>query len=176
MIGMALFLLSNRRMKYRGRIICIPFLFLVACGESDSAPSNTDSATILLVTELTSSVLLGTDIIDCTLDSGSTTKCHELVFSMAIPFEDGPYCPETMDDIGGLGIYDGDTNPGFQVMKRDLWEAMETDGYDIVDDAGNVRIIDGAGGCPAKTGGHSALRSRSIRRSRRPIRFRWFQS
>jgi len=71
--------------------------------------------------------------------------CHRLVFP-SNPTANGPYCPETIDDVGGLGIYDGETNPGFQVMQRALWEAMEADGYDIVDDEGNVRTADpGAG-------------------------------
>ncbi len=84
----------------------------------------------------------------CTLDDGSTTTCYELVFSGTNPTGDGPYCPPTIDDIGGLGIYDGETNPGLQVMKRDLWEAMEADGWDIVDDMGNINLVDEIGGSP----------------------------
>jgi len=52
------------------------------------------------------------------------------------------------------GIYDGDTNPGFQVLKRSLWEAMEADGFDIVDADGNITIVDpGAGGGGPGAGG-----------------------
>lgn len=89
--------------------------------------------------------LMDATLVDCTLTDGTTTTCHQLTFA-ANPTPNGPYCPATIDDIGGLGIYDGETNPGFQVMKRSLWEAMEADGYDIVDDEGNVRVVDpGAG-------------------------------
>ncbi len=74
----------------------------------------------------------------CTLDNGSQTQCWQLTFAN---YQDstGPFCPATINDIGGVGIYDGPTNPGFQVLKDTLWNAMEADGYYIVDDEGNVR-------------------------------------
>lgn len=34
------------------------------------------------------------------------------MFSADTPFDDGPYCPETIDDTGGIGVYDGETSPG----------------------------------------------------------------
>lgn len=92
-----------------------------------------------------SSSLISFDIVNCTLENGTSTTCYQIVFS-SNPVANGPYCPATIDDIGGVGVYDGATNPGFQVMKRALWEAMEADGYDIVDDNGNINIEDpGAG-------------------------------
>lgn len=86
-------------------------------------------------------VLTSSREVECPLETGASTRCLELVFSADIPFDDGPYCPTTIDEVGGLGVYDGDTNAGFQVMERDLWESMEADGFDIVDEAGNVRVI-----------------------------------
>lgn len=87
-------------------------------------------------------------LIQVTMSDGSTGEAYQLVFK-SNPVPDGPYCPETIDDIGGVGIYDGQTNPGFQVMKATLWNAMEADGYDIVDENGNIRISDpGAGTGP----------------------------
>ncbi|MEM1319606.1 MAG: YHYH protein [Bacteroidota bacterium] len=88
-----------------------------------------------------SSALISFKTVNCTLEDGSSTTCYEMVFR-SNPVEDGPYCPQTIDDIGGVGIYDGATNPGFQVMKRSLWEAMEADGYDLVDADGNITIVD----------------------------------
>lgn len=127
-----------------------------ACGSdtksSDSEPTEADTDTdtdsdtdsdSVLVGSLRTDALLGTDTVSCTLEDGSTSTCHKLTFSSDVPFEIGPFCPETIDDIGGVGVYDGATNPGFQVMKRSLWESMEADGYDIVDEDGNIRIIDG---------------------------------
>ncbi|NVB37649.1 YHYH protein [Pseudenhygromyxa sp. WMMC2535] len=82
--------------------------------------------------------------VDCQLDDGSTTQCYQLSFSN-YQGSSGPFCPPTIDDIGGVGIYDGPTNPGFQVLKDTLWNAMEADGYDIVDDEGNVTVNGGGG-------------------------------
>ncbi|WP_258105131.1 YHYH protein [Marinoscillum sp. MHG1-6] len=89
-----------------------------------------------------SSFAVTAKVVDCTLDNGSTTQCYELTFiSNPVP-DDGPFCPATTSDVGGLGIYDGNTNAGFQVMKASLFEAMEADGYDIIDVGGNIRMSD----------------------------------
>jgi hypothetical protein len=85
-------------------------------------------------------------LVDCVLENGSSTQCYELTFISNPVNDDGPFCPATLDDIGGMGIYDGTTNPGFQVMKRSLFESMENDGYDIVAMAGNIRVSDFSGG------------------------------
>lgn len=92
-----------------------------------------------------SASLVSFTTVSCNLENGSSTTCYRIVFN-SNPVANGPYCPATIDDIGGIGIYDGATNPGFQILKRTLWEAMENDGYDIVDDNGNINIEDpGAG-------------------------------
>ncbi|WP_233268508.1 YHYH protein [Cellulophaga sp. L1A9] len=91
--------------------------------------------------------LLSYNKVACTLEDGTTGDCYELVFS-SNPVEDGPYCPETIEDIGGLGTYDGATNPGFQVLRASLFHAMEADGYDIIDDKGNIRMDDFNSGRP----------------------------
>lgn len=77
-------------------------------------------------------------LVSCELDNGSTTDCYQISFDNNLD-STGPFCPDTVDDIGGVGIYDGETHPGFQVLERELWEAMEQDGWDILDDDGNVR-------------------------------------
>ena len=92
-----------------------------------------------------SNLLEEVSLVEATLTDGTTAQCYKLVFK-SNPVADGPYCPETIDDIGGVGIYDGATNPGFQVMKAALWNAMEADGYDIVDADGNINISDPASG------------------------------
>ncbi len=89
-----------------------------------------------------SSFTVEAKLIDCTLENGSTTKCYEMTFKANPVPDDGPFCPATINDIGGLGIYDGQTNPGFQVMKKELFQAMEADGYDIIDQNGNIRKSD----------------------------------
>ncbi|WLQ14213.1 YHYH protein [Hahella aquimaris] len=76
----------------------------------------------------------------CELKNGYQSLCYKLKVK-SNPVENGPYCPETINDIGGVYPYDGATNPGLRVLKRDLFEDMEADGYDIVDDDGNIRFI-----------------------------------
>ena len=102
-----------------------------------------------------SAALVSFTTVNCTLENGSATTCYEMVFT-SNPVENGPYCPSIIDEIGGVGIYDGNTNPGFQVLKRSLWEAMEADGFDIVDEEGNITIVDpsagGVGGGPPAGG------------------------
>ena len=113
-----------------------------------ATPTAVDSTPIpeggtILKPELLGPNLLGATLTTCTLADGSQSTCWELLFG-ANPIDEGPYCPDTIDDIGGLGAYDGQTNPGFQAMKADLWNAMEADGYDIVDPNGNIRVADPA--------------------------------
>lgn len=119
---------------------------LSACGDGTS---NTTSTTSDASTHIFKESLMDTShlIGSVTLESnvafadGTTGEAYKLIFS-SNPVANGPYCPQTINDIGGVGIYDGNTNPGFQVMKKTLWDSMEADGYDIVDDNGNVSITD----------------------------------
>ncbi|MCX4027739.1 YHYH protein [Endozoicomonas sp. SM1973] len=78
-------------------------------------------------------------LVNCTLENNQEALCFELSVK-SNPIKDGPYCPKTINDVGGIYIYDGKTNPGLRVLKRDLFEDMEKDGYDIVDDQGNIRF------------------------------------
>lgn len=119
-------------------------------GTDDGTDSSGDGiASVDLFTTVQSS-----SEVSCTLTDGTATTCLELRFAAGAPSGEGPYCPEHIDDIGGLGAYDGATNPGVQVMKRALWEAMEADGYDIVDEQGNINVVDpGEGGGPGGGGG-----------------------
>ncbi len=135
-------------------------LLVIACNGANDPKGDTDSGTDSNTNSGTDTGSAAVDLpsffghldssstVDCTLDDGTTTTCYELVFSGTNPSGDGPYCPPTIDDIGGLGIYDGATNPGLQVMKRELWEAMEADGWDIVDEEGNINLVDDLGGGP----------------------------
>lgn len=126
-------------------------LLFISCGNDDSdIVMDEDEDTVDMNTEnelvqesfFNGSSLVSFEKVTCTLEDGSTGDCYELTFS-SNPVASGPFCPETIEDVGGLGIYDGDTNPGFQVLKVDLFNAMEADGFDIIDDAtGEIRIDD----------------------------------
>lgn len=134
----------------------------LSCEGEEEGEGNGEGEETLVIRSsfFNSSSLTDFSIVNCTLENGSSTQCYQLTFR-SNPVENGPYCPATIDDIGGVGIYDGATNPGFQVLKRSLWEAMEADGYDIVDEDGNINIVDpgagmsggGPGGPPPGGGG-----------------------
>ncbi len=119
--------------------------FLTACEDDDPVVVVDPEDMNIREAFFSSASLVTFRTVACALENGSSASCYQISFS-SNPVADGPYCPSTIDDIGGVGIYDGSTNPGFQVLKRTLWEAMEADGYDIVDENGNVNVEDpGAG-------------------------------
>ncbi len=130
-------------------MLCLALISLcIACSDDDNSssandPTNTDTSSHVFNADLMTSanLLESVTLVSATLTDGTTADCYQLVFK-SNPVADGPYCPETINDIGGVGVYDGATNPGFQVMKASLWDAMEADGYDIVDTNGNINIAD----------------------------------
>lgn len=149
-------MINSRKMKQNFKssnlplnLIFIVFLGIISClacsSSSDDGDSDDDDdisgEELIDESFFNTTSLISYEKVDCTLEDGSSGECYRLVFS-SNPVENGPYCPETINDIGGLGIYDGASNPGFQVMKADLFNAMEADGYDIVDDNGNINIDD----------------------------------
>lgn len=139
-----------------GFILLILVFLCPACNSSED--NNTDDGdndeTEDLIREafFNSGLLISYEKVDCTLEDGSQGECYRLVFS-SNSINNGPYCPETINDIAGVGFYDGATNPGFQVIDADLFNAMETDGYNITDNSGNVYIDDLSG--PPDPGGFS---------------------
>ncbi|QCE42202.1 YHYH protein [Psychroserpens sp. NJDZ02] len=125
-----------------GLIVSVVFSF-ISCSsdDSDSIGAEDQSDDIIQESFFNATSLVSYEKVDCTLEDGSQGDCYQLVFT-SNPVENGPYCPTTIDNVGGLGIYDGATNAGFQVMKASLFNAMEADGYDIVDDNGDIHIDD----------------------------------
>ncbi|WP_252734333.1 YHYH protein [Arenibacter algicola] len=141
--------ISKSNMLRQSLGIIVLFIAFLACGDDSSEYDEIEDEevadAVIQESFFNSTSLISYTKVDCTLEDGSTGDCYKLVFS-SNPVEDGPYCPETIDDIGGLGIYDGATDPGFQVLKATLFNAMEADGYDIIDDEGNINIDDFASG------------------------------
>jgi hypothetical protein len=92
-------------------------------------------------------------IVDCTLENGSSTQCYQLKFYANAVNDDGPFCPPTIDDVGGLGIYEpgaAGTNVGLAAIDAALLNIIEADGFDIVQNDGTVNInVPGQGGPPA---------------------------
>lgn len=132
-------------------ILSLAVLLWTSCSKDDDTDTpTTEPSTHIFNADLLNSnnLLESVTLVNATLTDGTTAECYQLVFK-SNPVADGPYCPATINDIGGVGIYDGNTNPGFQVMKAELWNTMEEDGYDIVDANGNINKSDpGAGTGP----------------------------
>ena len=92
-------------------------------------------------------------IVDCTLENGSETTCHQLEVA-SLPdtvSTDGPYCPETVEDVGGLWVWDGD-EPGLYALDSDFWALMDAQGYEFADADGNISITDPGGGAVDSSG------------------------
>ena len=85
------------------------------------------------------------ELVDCTLQNGTQTKCYKVVYQN-IPEAWEPGCPETEDEIGGLGIYNGNTNPGLRALDAQLWADFANDGFDIINDDGTINVQIPAGG------------------------------
>lgn len=97
--------------------------------------------------------------VDCTLENGSETTCYQLeVASLPDTVDtDGPYCPDTVEDQGGIWVWDGD-EPGLYDLDADFWDLMESQGYDFVDVDGNITVTDpGAGASDAGGTANSCL-------------------
>lgn len=144
-----------KNLKPFGFVMLLFISFLTACNSSDDNNENDDDDLIedvIQETYFNGTSLMSYEKVDCTLEDGSQSECYRLVFS-SNPIDNGPFCPTTINEIGGLGFYDGVTNPGFQVIKESLFNAMEADGYDIVDNNGVVNIDDFTG--PPNPGGFS---------------------
>lgn len=134
-----------RNLKNMGFVLLIILLTLSACNGNDDnriiidIPDPNDG--LIKEAFFNVSSLMTFERVPCALEDGSQGECYRLVFS-SNPLNSGPFCPETIDDVGGLGIYDGETNPGFQVLKASLFNAMVDDGYNIVSNSGEIYIDD----------------------------------
>ncbi len=99
-------------------------------------------------------------IVSCTLEGGTETTCYQLEVASLVGAvdTDGPFCPDTVDVVGGIWVWDGD-DPGLYVLDADFWAMMKKQGYDFVDADGNITITDprGAGGVASGGTANSCL-------------------
>lgn len=120
-----------------------------------AAPEGTTAATDSDVAALFADGALTADaVVDCTLETGTETTCFQFEVSSLVDDvdTDGPYCPDTVDDVGGIWVWDGD-DPGLYALDADFWALMDAQGYDFVDADGNVTVTDPGGGGGAGSGG-----------------------
>lgn len=116
------------------------------CDSEDGAPAaiDADEATIKESFFNTAS-LISFESITATLEDGTTAPCFRITFS-SNPVANGPFCPTTINDVAGLGFYDGATNPGLRVFAASLLNDIEADGYNMVNADGTVNVDDLTGG------------------------------
>lgn len=138
---------------------------LVACGPGES-DDTTDSGSEVVEGQQTldasrfdiHALVSDFSTVDCTLTDGTSTTCHTVTVRNE-PAEWGPGCPSTDTEVGGVGFYDPNGTPVLYALDSDLWDLMEADGYDVIDDQGNVNVVvptgppgSGGGGGPVTTG------------------------
>jgi hypothetical protein len=81
-------------------------------------------------------------IVDCTLENGDAAQCASYtVKSLPMDLEIGPFCPATLDDVGGLWEWDG-MNEGTYLLDRAFFEMLDDQGYSFYDEDENVYIFD----------------------------------
>lgn len=123
-------------------------IFMLSCSKDDDDDSSIASTTenpLISSSLFNSSSLISFETVTANLEDGTSAECFQIKFS-SNPVANGPYCPATINDIAGLGFYDGATNPGFRVFAADLLNDIEADGYDMVNDDGTVNIDDFSSG------------------------------
>jgi hypothetical protein len=91
-----------------------------------------------------SAFLQAPEIVDCTLEDGTGTQCHQIMVGylpdgLAI----GPFCPATLDDAGGIWEWTGE-NAGLYRIDGDFLRMLDELGYRFFDDDGNVYSVDNA--------------------------------
>ncbi len=121
-------------------------LTFTACKDDDEVivepdPIEVSDSDLVQESFFNASSLVSFETVACTLEDGTATECYQITFN-ANPVEQGPYCPSNIDETVSITIYDGPNNPGFQLVTRALFEAMELDGFDIVEDNGDVHNFD----------------------------------
>ena len=136
-------------------------------GSADQQANDTEGSTALNqdgttdISSLFAEDALTSDsvIVDCTLENGTETTCYQLEFaSLATTVDtDGPFCPATTSDVGGIWVWDGE-NPGLYALDGEFWAMMSDQGFEFVDADGNITITDpGAGAASSSTTPNSCL-------------------
>ena len=138
-------------------VLAATALLTAACGSSSTgaaSDSSDDKASAEAPTSLFADGALTSEptTVDCTLENGSDTTCYQLeVASLASTVDtDGPYCPATTDDVGGIWVWDGD-EPGLYALDGEFWDLMNSQGFEFADAGGNITITDPAKGAASSS-------------------------
>jgi len=82
------------------------------------------------------------DIIECTLENGDISTCARFVVKYQPDnLKTGPFCPQSIDQKGGIWNWDGELSGLYQIDKGFL-SMLDSQGYNFYDQDGNVNITD----------------------------------
>ncbi|WP_417481930.1 YHYH protein [Maricaulis sp.] len=82
------------------------------------------------------------ETVDCTLEDGSEAQCHRITVGyLPEGLEIGPFCPATLDDVGGIWDWDGE-NAGLYRVDRAFLIMLDELGYRFFDEDGTVHVVD----------------------------------
>lgn len=82
------------------------------------------------------------EAVDCTLENGASSRCVKLMVRyLPRNLKIGPFCPETLNDKGGIWHWDGDKAGLYRIDEKFL-TMLQTQGYQFYDADGKVRITD----------------------------------
>lgn len=82
------------------------------------------------------------ETVDCLLETGQPSHCLKLVVKhKPSDLGIGPFCPETLEDAGGIWSWDGE-QPGLYRVNGDFFRMIAAEGYLMFDGEGTVIISD----------------------------------
>ena len=82
--------------------------------------------------------------VDCMLENGAAAKCYEFTVNyLPKGLKVGPFCPETLDDAGGIWNWTGE-NGGLYRVDGEFLKMLDGLGYRFFDDDGTVHVVDNA--------------------------------
>ena len=89
------------------------------------------------------------EVVNCTLENGASARCVRLVVKYLPDGKTiGPFCPATIDDVGGLWQWDGE-NAGLYRVDGAFLRMLKTLGYSFYEPDGTVHIADPGRGRPS---------------------------
>jgi hypothetical protein len=136
--------------------VCAAMFGLSGCGSDSNADTSTagsaaevstsEQVAVLKPEVFASSAMYSNfELVACTLSDGSESSCYQVSFRNQ-PNAIGDLCPKTEEEVGGVGFYNGATASGLFALNAELWAIFAADGYDIIDEDGNVNVVVPTGG------------------------------
>jgi hypothetical protein len=122
---------------------------LTACGDLNQQENSIDvhshSAAQLNPHDFNMDAMLELpETVSCTLVNGEQASCAKLVLKYQPDnIKVGPFCPETLDDVGGIWDWDG-TDAGLYRLDKAFLTMLDKQGFTFYDEDGKVHIVDNA--------------------------------